>query len=130
MRTGSPRHALFKGHHRIEYAWFSIADALPGASMDATRAARQVVAACRRGDAEVVLSLPARLADRFHGLFPGTTAAVMTLVNRLLPGPGGIGRRQVKGADSTSLLSPSMLTALSDRAALENNQVRERPIHP
>ena len=39
MRTGSPRHAIFKGRHRAEYAWFSISDALPLVSMDADRAA-------------------------------------------------------------------------------------------
>jgi NAD(P)-dependent dehydrogenase (short-subunit alcohol dehydrogenase family) len=40
MRTGSPRHALLKGRHRAEYAWFSISDALPLMSMDAERADR------------------------------------------------------------------------------------------
>jgi NAD(P)-dependent dehydrogenase (short-subunit alcohol dehydrogenase family) len=125
MRTGSPRHALFKGHHRVEYAWFSIADALPGTSMDAMRAAREIVLACRRGEAEIVLSIPARVADKFHALFPGITATLLGLVNRLLPGPGGIGRQPVKGADSTSLLSPSILTSMGDQAAEANNQIWE-----
>jgi NAD(P)-dependent dehydrogenase (short-subunit alcohol dehydrogenase family) len=40
MRTGSPRHAFFKGRHRAEYAWFSISDSLPLVSMDAPSAAR------------------------------------------------------------------------------------------
>ncbi|HEY0192806.1 MAG TPA: SDR family oxidoreductase, partial [Kofleriaceae bacterium] len=29
MRTGSPRHGLFKGNHQAEYAWFTIGDSLP-----------------------------------------------------------------------------------------------------
>src|SRR5438105_6875199 len=62
MRTGSPRNANFKGQHRAEYAWFAISDSLPGASMSVERAARQILDACKRGDAEVVLSLPAKLA--------------------------------------------------------------------
>src|SRR6185437_14182851 len=66
MRTGSPRNADFKGKHRAEYAWFSISDALPGASMSAERAARQIIAACRRGDAEIILSLPANVAAKVH----------------------------------------------------------------
>jgi hypothetical protein len=70
MRIGSPRHATFKGRHRAEYAWFSIADALPGLSMGAQRAARQIVAACRRGDAEVILGAPAKAAALFHGCSP------------------------------------------------------------
>src|SRR5256885_462145 len=73
MRTGSPRNATFKGQHRAEYAWFSISDALPVTSMNAERAARQIITACKRGDAEVVLSIQAELAVRFHGLFPGVT---------------------------------------------------------
>jgi len=77
MRTGSPRHATFKSRHRAEYAWFSIGDALPLLSMDAERAARQVVAACKRGEAEVVLSLPAQLAVTFHGVFPGLAADLL-----------------------------------------------------
>src|SRR5207302_9918669 len=58
MRTGSPRNALFKGNNEAEYVWFSISHALPGLSMNANRAARQVVDALARGDSEVVLSVP------------------------------------------------------------------------
>ena len=123
MRTGSPRNATFKGQHRAEYAWFSISDALPITSMMAERAARQIIAACRRGDAEVVLSIQAQIAARFHGLFPGLTADLLGLVNRLLPGPGGIGTQRAKGKDSSSALSPSVLTALSDSAAQRNNEI-------
>src|SRR5947208_13760729 len=73
MRTGSPRNATFKGRHRAEYAWFAISDSLPVTSMDAGRAARQIVEACRYGEAEVVLSLQAKLAGKFHALFTGRT---------------------------------------------------------
>lgn len=123
MRTGSPRNADFKGRHRAEYAWFSISDALPLTSMKAERAARQILEACRRGDAEVVLSIQAQLAVRFHGLFPGLTADLMGLVNRFLPPPGGIGRKKAKGKESTSAVSPSFLTALNERAAARHNQL-------
>lgn len=123
MRTGSPRNAEFKGNHRAEYAWFSISDALPLTSMKAERAARQIIRACKRGDAEVVLSLPAQLAALFHGVFPGVTADLMGVVNRLLPGAGGIGKRRAKGKDSFSSISPSLLTTLNEQAALRNNEV-------
>ncbi|MBC7911713.1 MAG: SDR family NAD(P)-dependent oxidoreductase [Pyrinomonadaceae bacterium] len=125
MRTGSPRNAIFKGQHRAEYAWFSISDALPVTSMSAERAASQIIAACQRGDAEVVLSVQAQLAVKFHGLFPGLTADMLGLINRLLPGPGGIGRKRAKGKDSQSSLSPSLLTSLSDQAAQRNNEIVE-----
>ena len=123
MRTGSPRNAIFKGQHRAEYAWFSISDALPVTAMQAERAARQIIAACQRGDAEIVLTIQAQLAVKFHGLFPGLTQDLLGLMNRVLPGPGGIGRKRAKGKDSQSELSPSWLTALNEKAAQRNNEV-------
>ena len=123
MRTGSPRNATFKGQHRAEYAWFSISDSLPVSSMSAERAARQIVEACKRGDAEVVLSIQAKMAVLFHGLFPGLTADLLGFVNRLLPAPGGIGTRRAKGKESESDLSPSWLTTLSEQAAARNNEI-------
>lgn len=123
MRTGSPRHALFKGRHREEYAWFSIGDSVPGASMSARRAARRLVDAVRFGEAEVVLSLPAKAAVVFHGLFPGLTSDLMGVVNRTLPGPGGIGIDRAEGKDSTSSATPSWATILTERAAAENNEL-------
>jgi NAD(P)-dependent dehydrogenase (short-subunit alcohol dehydrogenase family) len=123
MRTGSPRNAIFKGQHRAEYAWFSISDSLPFSSMSAERAARQIVGACKRGEAEVVLSVQAQLAVRFHGLFPGLTADMLGLINKLLPEPGGIGTERAKGKESDSDLSPSWLTTLSERAAVRNNEM-------
>jgi hypothetical protein len=41
----------------------------------------------------------------------------------LLPESGGICERRAKGKDSTSSWSPSWLTALSERAALNNNEI-------
>jgi short-subunit dehydrogenase len=128
MRTGSPRHARFKGRHRAEYAWFAISDSLPGLSMDAGRAARRIVEACRMGEAEVVLSLPAKAVALAHGLMPGLTADVMGFAGDLLPGPGGIGTAAARGKDSASALAPSWLTTLGDRAARRLNQLdRDEP---
>jgi NAD(P)-dependent dehydrogenase (short-subunit alcohol dehydrogenase family) len=123
MRTGSPRNAFFKCQHRAEYAWFSISDALPLLSQSAERAACQIIAACKRGDAEVVLSFPAKLATTMQALFPGSTADLLGLVNRfVLPSPGGIGTARLAGKESSSQLSPSWLTRLSDKAAERNNE--------
>ena len=123
MRTGSPRHALFKGRHRAEFAWFAIADAIPGLSMDVERAARRIVDACHRGDPWLMLTIPARLAATVHDLLPGATIRLLALVNRLLPGPGGIGRRAVRGRESESAWAPSLLTAAGERAARRQNQI-------
>jgi short-subunit dehydrogenase len=123
MRIGSARNAIFKGQHRLEHAWFSIGGSIPVLSIDARRAARQIITACRHGDAEVVLTLPGKLAAIFHGVFPGLTADLMGAVNYLLPDPGGIGTGRAKGSESESALSPSILTSLSDKAAIENNEM-------
>jgi NAD(P)-dependent dehydrogenase (short-subunit alcohol dehydrogenase family) len=124
MRTGSPPHALFKGKNRAEYAWFSISDSLPFITLSAEKAAEQILDACRRGEAEAILTWPAQLAVRLNALFPDMVADILTVVNRLLlPGPGGIGTAQVEGKDSQSPASPSVLTALGDKAAQRNNEV-------
>ena len=123
MRTGSPRNADFKGKHRFEFAWFSIADALPLVTVSAENAARQIVQACKRGSAELVISIPAKAAVLFEALFPDLMAGMLALTNQLLPAAGGVGKRQIKGRDSKSAWSPSWLTALNDEAALRNNEV-------
>ena len=123
MRTGSPRNAIFRGRHRSEYAWFSISDALPGLSISAERAARRIVAACRRGDAEVLFPLPARLAAVVNAVAPGLTAGLLAAVGRLLPGAENSRPARRKGSDSQSWLSPSWLSRLGDRAAREYNQI-------
>lgn len=123
MRTGSPRHAYFKGRHRAEFAWFSIGDSLPVLSMDAERAARQVVAALCSGEAERVLSLPAKIGALAHALSPGLTLEVMAIANRLLPTAGDEARlARVKGEDSTSTIAPSFVTRLGTRAEARHNQ--------
>jgi NAD(P)-dependent dehydrogenase (short-subunit alcohol dehydrogenase family) len=88
MRTGSYGNALFKGDKPAEYAWFSLGDNLPGGSISAEHAAREIVTAARRGEAERILSIPANLLARLHGLAPAATSGLLTLVNNLvLPPP-------------------------------------------
>jgi NAD(P)-dependent dehydrogenase (short-subunit alcohol dehydrogenase family) len=125
MRTGSPRNATFKGQHRAEYAWFAVSDSLPVTSIGAERAAAQIIEACRRGRAELVITTQAQLAVKFRALFPEATADILAVVNRLLPGPGGIGRARAKGKESESALAPSVLTTLTEWAARRNNELRE-----
>jgi short-subunit dehydrogenase len=123
MRTGSPRNAIFKGQHRAEYAWFAISDSLPFTSTSAESAAARIIKACKRGEAEVVLTPQAKLVARVAGIFPGFVANVMGIVNAVLPAPGGVGAHRVRGEDSESPLAPSLLTVLSDTAAVRNNEV-------
>lgn len=123
MRTGSPRNALFKGHHRAEYAWFSILSSIPPFSMNADRAARQILSACRYGRARITLSLPAKLAAIANTLAPELVADLNALAASAMPRRGGIGRSYAEGRESESAWSPSLLTTLNERAAFKNNEV-------
>lgn len=124
IRTGSPRNAFFKGRNEEEYAWFKISDSLPGLSTSAEDCARQIIAATKRGDAELIVTLPAKIGAAIFGVFPGLTADVLSLVNKYgLPAPGGIGERRATGKESESAASESFLTALTDEAAEQNNQM-------
>src|SRR5947199_69562 len=114
MRTGSPRNALFKGNNEAEYAWFSISDALPMLSMNAERAARRIVRACLLGEAEIVLSVPAKAAVKLNAVLPGLTSDVLAIVNGLLPSADRSERDIKTGQQSFSELSPSWLTSLNE----------------
>jgi short-subunit dehydrogenase len=93
MRTGSYLHAEFEGRPPAEFTWFALGSTLPGISMDAERAARRVVRALKRVELEPILSLPAQILARVHGLFPATIVGTLALVNRLLPRGAGVGER-------------------------------------
>ena len=125
MRTGSPINALFKGQHAAEFAWFSIIDANPLASISAERAAAQILDACRHGEPELTISTQARVLTLLNAVAPGITGSLLALGTRLLPGPTDKGGDQLKsGRESQSSLAPSILTRLSDQAAAENNELR------
>jgi NAD(P)-dependent dehydrogenase (short-subunit alcohol dehydrogenase family) len=123
MRTGSPVNAMFKGKWPQEYAWFAISDSLPLASIDATRAARQIIGACRHGEAELTITVQARMAVLAHDLAPELFADAMALMNRLLPAPTGHdGDHARAGRNSESRWAPSPLTTPTYEAAHEHNQ--------
>ena len=123
MRTGSPRNANFKGNPQSEYTWFLLSDSLPFFSVNADRAARQIVGACERGQAELIISLPATIAIKAHALFPSVVSLAMRAATRLLPGSEGADGIAKKGAQSTTAVTESWLTDLDKKAAQKNNQV-------
>jgi NAD(P)-dependent dehydrogenase (short-subunit alcohol dehydrogenase family) len=87
MRTGSHVHALFKGDHQLEYAWFGSGAIAPLLSIDADRAARRIVAAIARGNTELAYTPEARLAPIVRTLMPRLWFEVMEIVAQLLPRP-------------------------------------------
>ena len=126
MRTGSPVNAMFKGQRPQEYAWFAISDSLPLASISAERAARQIIRACRYGEAELVITVQAKMAVLARAAAPELFLDTMALINRLLPGASQSNGDEAKpGRESESeAAGPQQpLTAATYRAAEKNNEM-------
>jgi NAD(P)-dependent dehydrogenase (short-subunit alcohol dehydrogenase family) len=124
MRTGSHVNAKFKGKHDMEFAWFAASAGAPLISMNADRAARKILAACRRGQPSLTLTFSARGAILGNALFPNLTGYVMRLVNRFLPKPSGAEGNQLRGGSEVRRLIPDWLTRSADRATIRNNEGR------
>src|SRR5438093_9564653 len=115
MRTGSHVNARFKGKRDVEFAWFAASAGAPLISMNAERAARKILAACRRGQPSLTLTFAARAAIVGNVLFPNLTGYLMKLVNRFLPGAGDEEGNQSRAGSQLCRLTPKWLTRLSDR---------------
>jgi hypothetical protein len=127
MRTGSHINASFKGRNRSEFAWFSVSAGAPLVSIDARRAARQIVDACRAGRAELTITTQARCAAMANAIFPGVVAKILQTANFFLPQSGlESPAEEHKGFESTSSWSPSVLTRFADKAAVRNNETFQR----
>ncbi|MGD9891003.1 MAG: SDR family NAD(P)-dependent oxidoreductase [Dehalococcoidia bacterium] len=126
MRTGSHLNAAFKGRQEQEFTWFGLGASLPFISIDAERAARQIVGAMRRGEADRTLTVPATLLATFHGVLPGVTADIFGLVNRfVLPSSGGAGTRADRGMtieDRSPSAARDALTEWGQNAAERFNE--------
>lgn len=122
MRTGSHLRAQIRGRHEREALWFGASVVSSLTSMDARRAARQMVRACLRGEAHVTPGVQARLAEILNVAAPELTAAVASMVTRyLLPGPST--------APSADTLREArdvgfgwLTPVLPNRAAVRNNE--------
>jgi NAD(P)-dependent dehydrogenase (short-subunit alcohol dehydrogenase family) len=122
MRTGSHVNAKFKGKHDAEFAWFSASAGAPLISMDADRAARKILAACKRGQPSLTLTFAARSAIAGNALFPNLTGHAMKMVNRFLPDAAGEKGEQSRAGSELPRLTPKWITRLADRATEQNNE--------
>ncbi len=128
MRTGSHVNAKFKGKHDNEFAWFAASAGAPLLSMNANRAARKILTACRRGQPSLTLTFAARAAILGNALFPNLTGYAMKLANRLLPGAGGEEGNESQAGSQLRRLIPERLTKLADRATEKNNEVSRKQL--
>jgi NAD(P)-dependent dehydrogenase (short-subunit alcohol dehydrogenase family) len=126
MRTGSHVNAKFKGKHDIEFAWFAASAGAPLISMNADRAARKILAACRRGQPSLTLTFAARGAILGNALFPNLTGYAMRLVNRFLPKPSGAEGNQLRGGTEVRRLIPDWITRAADKATARNNEAKAK----
>ena len=122
MRTGSTRHALFRGQREKEHALFSAMAALPAFSTNARRAARKIVAAALRGRPHLILTWQAKLAARAYGLAPGLANRVLAWTTRALPLPAPGPLSPTPGHAIDPKLLPSWVHAINERAAARYNE--------
>ena len=128
MRTGSHVNAKFKGNHGAEFAWFSASAGAPLISMSADRAARKILAACRRGQPSVTLTFAARGAIAGNALFPNLTGYAMKIVNRFLPDTGDKKGNRSRAGSELPRVTPEWMTRLADRATKENNEEKRQAV--
>lgn len=129
MRTGSHINAMFKGQHKKEFSWFAVSASTPGMSMDAERAAHQIIEACRKGAASLTISLQAQILGSLNGAFPGLMGTLFRQSYRVMPAPvGPEGDDLEKGYESRPEHLPKAATYLNDKAAEKNNEIPPRSV--
>src|SRR5881296_1508002 len=128
MRTGSHVNAKFKGRHDDEFAWFAASAGAPLISMNADRAARKILAACRRGQPSLTLTFTARTTILGNALFPNLTGYTMKFVNWLLPGTGGEQGNESRAGSEVPRRTPEWLTHLADTATARNNENKTKSL--
>ena len=120
MRTGSHIQAWFKGEQPAEFALFSLINGSPGTSMSAERAARLILDAAARGQADAVIPFTYRQIARISALVPNLTIATLAAVNTMLPGARTRFAAQGKNMDLPPLVKG--VAAMNEAAADRNNQ--------
>ena len=123
MRTGSYLRAEFKGDSKDEFAWFGLLGNIPGFSVDAEYAARQVRIALENGQEVCTISLPAKVLIALEGLAPEVNQEVLSLASRYLLPQSSAGRSE-RGKNLNPALNAlyQSVTALGRLAATRLNE--------
>src|ERR671912_234426 len=83
MRTGSHLQAWFKGERATEFALFSLLGGSPGTSMSSERAARLILSAAARGQADAVIPFTYRQLSKIAACLPNATVNSLASVNAM-----------------------------------------------
>jgi short-subunit dehydrogenase len=130
MRTGSHVNAEFAGRRAEEFTWFGLGASLPVVSMDAERAARQIVAGVAQRRPEIFLTPAGQVVGRLAGVAPELTTAVLHAVqNLILPASDGEKTTAPGRGLRAALPEPvfGALTSLGRAAAARFNEVSRQP---
>ncbi len=125
-RPGARGRGEVAGAREQEFTWFSLAASLPLISMDAERAARQIVAGMAARRPEVFLTPASQLVGRLAGLAPELTAPLLHAVqNAVLPAANGSSASAPGSELKPALSAPafSALTRLGRAAAARFNEL-------
>jgi short-subunit dehydrogenase len=126
MRTGSHVRAQFAGHREDEFTWFALGASLPLVSMDAERAARQIVAGMAARRPEILLTPAGQVAGRLADLAPELTTAGLHAAQQLvLPAPDGHDEA-VPGGELRPGLPPAVFRALTSLGRAAAARLNER----
>jgi len=90
--------------------------------MNADRAARKILNACRRRQPSLTLTFAARLQIVVNAVFPNLTGYAMQLANRFLPESSGAEGIRSRAGSQLRRLTPEWMTRLADRATKKNNE--------
>jgi len=120
MRTGSHLQAWFKGERSKEFALFSLVGGAPVTSMSAERAARLILGAASRGQADAVIPFTYRQIAKLSALAPNATIASLVAVNAALPGSRTRYATQGKHLHLPTLVKG--VAVMNEKAADRNNQ--------
>ncbi len=123
LRTGSHVNATYKGQNEKEAAWFSTTASTPMLSMQAERAASQIINGFKQRRAQVVLSLLTEIEIKAAALAPGIGQEFLVLVDKMMPAPGGIGKHSASGKESGATESDTELRVTGQGAATRNNEL-------
>ena len=121
-RSGSNRNILVKGQSEKEYAWFTSAGANLLITSSVEKTARQIIDACRYGEAEVLTNIPAKALALANNVLPEFTSDALSLTNKFLPEENG-NKINTRGYENESDLIPDHLKKRAAEAAKKNNEL-------